>query len=176
MPTTRSASSDAFESEIPLIIKDEAEYVRKDLAAVRHLLGYDLRSKRARTIHDTYYDTQDYSLRRRKITLRIRRLGHMMMISSKSDLRRYSGNLVQRREVELPWGYDSVRRMARTLNLKIPAKANFDALRVQVSETLAAMGLEVIQERRTHRMARDIVRINSNPYRNLAQITIDKVN
>jgi inorganic triphosphatase YgiF len=175
LSSKRPSSSRAFESEIPLIIKDDAENVRKNLTSIRHLLDYDLRPKPSRTIHDTYYDTRDNSLRQRKITLRTRKLGSTMLISSKSDIRRVSGNMVRRREIELPWTYDSVRLLARTLQLKPPAVPRSEFHRVPVSKALAAMGLGAIQERRTRRVARDVVKRGSGRALILAELAIDRV-
>ena len=175
MSVKGTSSSCAFESEIPLIIRDDAEHVRKNLASIGHLLDYDLRSKPARIIHDTYYDTRNNSLRQRKITLRTRKLGSTLFISSKSDIRRVSGNMVRRREIELPWTYDSVRLLVRNLQLKTLAEPRSDFQRVPISKTLAAMGLVAIQERRTRRVARDVIKRGSGPKLILAELAIDRV-
>ena len=173
--SAKGSTSGAFEFEIPLVIKSDTEHIRKNLSSIRHLLDYDLRSKPARIIHDTYYDTRDDSLRQRKITLRIRKLGGTLLISSKSDIRRVSGHMVRRREIELPWTYDSVRMLARNLQLKTPEVSRSDFDRASASKTLAAMGLDAIQERRTRRVARDIVRRGSGPTLILAELAIDRV-
>jgi inorganic triphosphatase YgiF len=175
LPAKRTSSSSAFESEIPLIIKEDARHVRKDLENIHHLLDYDLEPKPSRIIHDTYYDTTENSLRQRKITLRTRRVGRTLLISSKSDIRRISGNIVRRRERELPWAYDSVRLVAKNLKLNTPTMSSPRFQRVPASRTLEAMGLRVIQERRTQRVARDIVRRGTSPTLTLAELAIDSV-
>jgi inorganic triphosphatase YgiF len=175
LPPKGSSSPNAFESEIPFLIKDDSERVRKDLAGIRHLLEYDLRPKPPRILHDTYYDTRENSLRRRRITLRTRRLGDTLLISSKSDIRRISGKIIRRREIELPWAYDSVRLLAKNLRLKTTAMSSSVFQRIPVSRTLAEMGLHVIQERRTRRVARDIFRRGTSPTSILAELAIDRV-
>ena len=97
------------------------------------------------------------------------------MISSKSDIRRVSGNIVRRREMEVPWAYDSVRLLAKNLRLKTPAISSSRFQRVPVSRTLGGMGLRVIQERRTQRVTRDIVRRGTGPTSILAELAIDGV-
>jgi len=97
------------------------------------------------------------------------------LISSKSDIRRISGNIIRRREIELPWAYDSVRLLARNLRLKTTAMSSSLFQSIPVSRTLAEMGLHVIQERRTRRVARDIVRRGTNPTSIVAELAIDRV-
>ena len=173
--TETSSPSDAFESEIPLIIKDAADDVRKEIASMRHVLQYDLIPKPPRTIHDTYYDTRENSLRKRRITLRTRRLAGTLLISSKSDIRKISGNIIRRREMELPWSYDSVHLLAKNVGLRTPAVSISEFQRIQASRTLAAMGLEVIQERQTRRESRNIVRRGMSSTSILAELAIDTV-
>ena len=175
LPTAGSSPSDAFESEIPLIIKDDADQVRKEIAGMRHVLDYDLRPKPPRTILDTYYDTAENSLRKRKITLRTRTFAGTLLISSKSDIRKVSGNVIRRREMEVPWSYDSVRLLAQNLRLRTPGVSISAFQRIPASRTLAAMGLEAIQERQTRRDSRDIVRRGMSSTPILAELAIDTV-
>ncbi len=97
------------------------------------------------------------------------------MISTKSDVRRISGNVIRRSETELPWSYDSVRLLARTLELKTPSTSLSRFQSIPLSRTLKALGLHVIQERRTRREARDVVGQNENPVSTLAELAIDRV-
>jgi inorganic triphosphatase YgiF len=166
----------AFESEIALIIKDDADHTRKELAKLRNILEYDLKPKPPRIIYDTYYDTPENSLRQRKISLRTRKLSGNLLISTKSDVRRIRGNIIRRREIELPWSYDSIRRLAKNLKLPPPPKLSVSQFRrIPASRTLATMGLEIIQERRTRREARDVVRKGKTPALVLAELAIDRV-
>jgi len=145
------------------------------LAGLRQILEYDLRPKPPLVIYDTYYDTREKSLRRRKISLRTRRLRGTLLITTKSDIRRISGNVIRRRETELPWSYDSVRLLARTLELKTPPMSLSRFQSTPPSKTLKAVGLEVIQERRTRRETRDVVGRSENPTSRLAELAIDNV-
>jgi inorganic triphosphatase YgiF len=175
LPARETTPPSAFESEIALIIKDNADSTRKELAGVRHILNYDLKPKPPRIVHDTYYDTPENSLRQRKISLRTRRVRDNLLISTKSDIRRISGNIIRRRETELIWSYDSVRLLARTLKLKNPATSVARFQSVPASTTLTTMGLNVIQERRTLREARDVTRKGKSSASTLAEVAIDRV-
>jgi len=164
-----------LESEIALIIKDDTDHTRKELAGLRHILEYDLRPKPPRTIYDTYYDTSDNSLRQRKISFRTRRVGGTLLISTKSDIRKVSGIIIRRRERELPWSYDSVRLLARNLKMKTPTLSISRFRNIPASRVLASMGLNVIQERRTLREARDVVERDKSPTSILAELAMDRV-
>jgi adenylate cyclase class IV len=168
-------SSTAFESEIALIIVNDADRIRKQLASIRQILEYDLRPKPSRIIYDTYYDTREKFLRERKISLRIRRIGGTLLISTKSDIRRIAGNIIQRREMEQAWSYNSIRLLARNLGLKTPIMSVSKFQSISASRALAIMGLDVIQARRTRREARDIVNRGKTPTSILAKLMIDRV-
>ena len=175
MSTQETSSTVAFESEIALIIKDEATHIRKKLAGLRQILEYDLRPKPRQIIYDTYYDTPENSLRQRKITLRVRRLSDTSLISTKSDIRRIAGNIIRRREMELPWAYNSVRLVAKNLKLNSPTMSVSQFRSMPVSRVLATMGLDVVQERRTRRDISDVVRKGKTPTSILAELSIDMV-
>jgi inorganic triphosphatase YgiF len=168
-------STSAFESEIALIIKDDADHTRKELAKLRDILEYELKPKPSRIIYDTYYDTPEDTLRQRKISLRTRKLSGNLLISTKSDVRRFRGNIIRRREIELPWSYDSIRRLAKNLKLPPPKLSVSQFRRIPASRTLATMGLEIIQERRTRRDMRGVVRKGKTPALVLAELAIDRV-
>jgi inorganic triphosphatase YgiF len=175
VPAKEVVSSRAFESEIALIIKDNSDHIRTDLAGTRHVLEYDLKPKPSQVIQDRYYDTKGNFLRQKRITLRIRRIDGTLLLSTKSDIRRTAGNIIQRREIERPWSHNSIRMLARNLNLKSPTMSVSKFQTVPVSKTLATMGLEVIQERRTQREPRDIVNRSKAPVSILAELAIDYV-
>jgi inorganic triphosphatase YgiF len=168
-------SSGAFESEIALIIKEYSDHFGRKLANLRKIMQYDLEPKPARIIYDTYYDTPENTLRQRKISLRTRKLRSTLLVSTKSDIRKIAGNIIRRREMELPWSYNSVRLLVRTLKLKTPLMPISQFQRISVTEAFASMGLEIIQERRTRRETRNIVRRGETPASILAEMAIDRV-
>ena len=77
--------------------------------------------------------------------------------------------------MELPWSYNSVRLLAKTLKLKTPLMPVSQFRRISVTEALASMGLEMIQQRRTRREARNVVRMGKTPSSILAEMAIDRV-
>ena len=175
MSPKESISPSRFEAEIALIIKKDEDRIRKQLAGLRQILEYDLKPKPARIIHDTYYDTRENSLRERKITLRTRRIGDVLLISTKSDIRRISGNVIRRIENELPWSHDSVRQLTRKLELKPSMMSSSQFNRIPPSRALATIGLQVVQDRRTERVARNVFRRSTSPTSILAELAIDMV-
>jgi inorganic triphosphatase YgiF len=175
LSSKETKSPAAFESEIALIIKNDSDHFRKKLASLRKILEYDLQPKPVRIIFDTYYDTPENTLRQRKTSLRTRKIGGALLVSTKSDVRRIAGNIIRRRETELPWSYSSVRLIARTLKLKTPLIPISQFRRIPVTKALASMGLEIIQERRTRREARNVVRRDTTPALILAEMEIDRV-
>ena len=175
MSSEETESPGAFESEIALIIKYDSDRFRRRLANLRKILQYDLKPKPIRIIYDTYYDTPENDLRQRKISLRTRKLRGTLLVSTKSDIRKIAGNMIRRREMELPWSYNSVRLLAKTLKLKTPLMPVSQFRRIPVTEALASMGLEMIQQRRTRREARNVVRRGKTPSSILAEMAIDRV-
>ena len=146
-----------------------------DISRTRHVSEYDLKPKPSQVIEDTYYDTKERFLGERRITLRIRRMDDTLLLSTKSDFRRIAGDLIQRREMEQPWSYNSVRVLARNLKLYIPIMSSSKFQSLPASKVLGTMGLEVIQKRRTHRELRDIVIRDKVPVSILAELAIDHV-
>ncbi len=175
LSSKENISTSAFESEIALIMKDDADITRKELAKLRDILEYELKPKPPRIIYDTYYDTPEDSLRQRRISLRTRKLAGSLLISTKSDVRRIRGNIIRRREIELPWSYESIRLLAKNLKLAPPKLSVSQFRRIPASRTLATMGLEIIQERRTRREVRGVVRKGKTPALVLAELAIDRV-
>jgi inorganic triphosphatase YgiF len=175
LSSKETKSRAAFESEIALIIKDDSDHISKKLASLRKILEYDLKPRPVRIIYDTYYDTPENILRQRKISLRTRKLRGALLVSTKSDVRRIGGNIIRRRELELPWSYNSVRLLARTLKLKSPLMPISQFRSIPVTKVLGSMGLEMTQERRTRREARNVVRRGTTPAVILAEMAIDRV-
>ena len=174
MPAKGIISSTPFESEIALIIKDNVDRIRNELSGTRRVLEYDLKPKPFEIINDTYYDTKDKFLREKRITLRIRKIDDTLLISTKSDIRKIAENIIQRRELERPWSYNSIRMIARNLKLKTPTVSISNFQRVPISRVLATMALDVNQQRRTERKPRDIVTRGEIPF-SVAEMAIDGV-
>lgn len=175
MSADENTSTSPFESEVALIIKDNANHVRNQLSRTRRVLDYDLKRKPTQFIRDTYYDTKEKLLQENKISLRIRRIDDTVMLSTKSDVRRIAGSIIQRREVERPWSYHSIRMLGRDLKLRTPTISATKFHRTPASTVLETMDLHLIQERRTKRQPRDVVIGGKTHPSILAELAIDHV-
>jgi len=175
LPTKGSIASRGFESEIALIIKNNSDRITNELSRAQRVSGYDLKPKPSQVIQDTYFDTRERFLREKRISLRIRRMDDTLLLSTKSDIRKIAGDIIQRREMERPWSYNSIRVLARNLKLNFPIMSSSKFQSLPASRALRTMGLEVIQERRTHREPRDIVIRDKVPVSILAELAIDHV-
>jgi len=145
------------------------------VAGLSSIRGYQLRQGRAMRIHDVYFDTSEGMLGRKKMNLRIRKMGGDYWITWKRGpglLGLWNRN--ERRELELPWTQDSVSKMTGEL-ARIGVKflpAGDGALSGPV-ETLRSMGLRVIQDRETNRQVREAIPTKGD--RPLAELAIDSV-
>jgi CYTH domain len=167
-------SSIPLESEVTLVITNKGEDIAKDIAGLTSIIEYDLQPQPIQRIYDTYYDTHQGFLRRRKIGLRIRRIHGLPLVTIKSNPQSLDGKGVQRIEFEAPWSQESLAMIQRTLRHR-QSKGQPHYSRHSPSGTLASMGLGVVQERMTRRLVRDIFR-HDRPYGTpVAELDIDSV-
>jgi hypothetical protein len=171
--TEQRASPGPFESEVALVITNEAEDLAKDIAGLTSILEYDLKPGPTRRIHDVYYDTGRGLLQRRRISLRIRRTDGNLLVSMKSNPQRLEREGVRRIEFEAPWSPQSLARIQETLRGQRSGKSRFSKL--SPSDAFASMGLRIIQERTTRRMVREILRHDAPRAKPMAELDIDKV-
>jgi hypothetical protein len=167
-------SSTALESEVTLVVTNKGEDIAKDIAGLTSIIEYDLKPQPIQRIHDTYYDTDQGSLRRRKIGLRIRRIHRHLLVTIKSNPQSLEAKGVQRIEFEAPWSQESLVMIQRTLR-HTQAKGQARYSRHLPSDTLASMGLGVVQERITRRLVRDIFRHDRPDSTPVAELDIDSV-
>jgi hypothetical protein len=164
-----------FESEIAYMITDNSLDMMMDLAGITSLLRYRMRPRGTVRIDDSYFDTKQGLLRKQKINLRIRKTGNDLLLSIKSDPQRLPGRGIRRREVELPWSYQSLMRIADQLKIEPPALTRVGFSRLSPSKVLGKMGLDPIQVRLTSRTVRDIVRQDKPRSSAIAELDIDDV-
>ena len=128
------------------------------LAAVERLdrlAGYRLGPPSRHRIRDRYWDTPDWTLRRRGVKLRLREIDGVPLFTVKRD-RRKSGGLFACRELEVPATSGGWRAAVDTLACPGIALPDADADAPEPAERLAAAGLVMIQDRTTERVVRAI--------------------
>jgi hypothetical protein len=168
------SSSRPFESEIAFVITNKGDDIGGDIAGLTSVLEYDLKPKPPHRIHDTYYDTSQGLLRKRKTALRIRRMDESLLVSLKSNPQPLDGKGVRRIEIEAPWSQQSLARIQETLKKKrLPEKSRVS--KDSPWAAFASMGLRVVQERMTRRMVRDVFRHDKPERRPVAELDIDNV-
>jgi inorganic triphosphatase YgiF len=165
----------SFESEIALVIKEKGNVIAKDIAGITSILKYDLKPRSLLRIHDTYYDTKKGSLRKKQITLRVRKIDDAVLLTLKSNPRRAIGGTTRRREVEVPWSLKSLAQFAQCVKLKIPRVEISKFSEIKPSKVFRLMGLYAVQERLTRRETRDIIRHDKPRAPPLAELAIDDV-
>ncbi len=163
-----------FESEIVFVITKKPRDIAQDIAGITSIDGFDLKPKPSLRIRDTYYDNQQRLLEKKKIGLRVRRIDGAQFISMKSGPHQLVRGGTRRRELEVPWSYKSVSRVASELGMMATRTiGRFSA--ESPSQVFATMGLQVVQERLTRRRVRSIFRPHESRRRMIAELDIDKV-
>ncbi|MFQ6102203.1 MAG: CYTH domain-containing protein [Anaerolineae bacterium] len=165
------------ESEAALIIRSEnPRAVARQVAGLTSIAGYRLLPRGSMAIHDVYFDTLNHALQTQELALRVREIGAAHWITLKGQSQPSSWGGVNRLEIEVPWSQNALTRVVKELvgrGIKMPQqRQDFD--RTQPLEVMTSLGLEVIQERETHRQARDIVSAGEES-RLLAELAIDSV-
>jgi len=145
------------------------------VAGLSSIRGYQLRQGGAKRIHDVYFDTSEGMLGRKKMNLRIRKIGEDYWITWKRGpglLGLWNRN--ERRELELPWTRDSLFKMTGELaRIGVELPPTGDAALSGPVETLRSMGLRVIQDRETNRQVHEAMPTKGD--RPLAELAIDSV-
>lgn len=163
------------EIEAALIIyADTPQAIEQRLADLRTLAGFRLVPRATETIMDTYFDTADRSLQARLISLRVRRLDGVPLLTMKADS--HPALVGQDRiEIEYSWSpgalHDVVSEL-RKRGVSVPAS---DKLYVaDPREAMASLGLEKVQARVTRRTPRDVL-ARGPETRPVAELAIDAV-
>jgi inorganic triphosphatase YgiF len=164
----------SFESEVTLVIKERGIDISRDIAGMKSILEYRLKEGALHQIHDTYFDTKNESLRKKRIALRLREIDDVILLTLKSDPRRVSG-ATRRREVELPWSLQSLVRVANYLELNRPTFAKSEFSQLKPSNIFETLGLHKLQERLTTRVTRDIIPQDKPRSQPIAELALDEV-
>ncbi len=172
-PTDPSGTPASQEVEAALVVAAQAPYAVLDQIAARSSLGsFSLCPRPDRQIHDTYYDTPDSALGARCFSLRLRRMNGAVRLTLKGAALAADAELKTRREMEAEWSAATLRAVSAELArhaIYLPLPPSLD----DPSQSLAALGLRVIQERHTHRRPREVSRGAGAPL--LAEMALDAV-
>jgi hypothetical protein len=168
------------ETETTLVIQSESpRLIANDIAALPSIGGYKLLSRGSLAMKDVYLDSIDELLESRQAGLRIRKIGHEILIAFKGPPEYREQDVVERLEIEAPWSHDVLDRILGELvelGIGMPDRATFPAKIDEGADPVSVMkrmGFEVAQKRTTDRTIRNVV--ESEPETVMAELAIDAV-
>lgn len=173
----KTRQSKPRESEAALIIRSErASQIADEIARLSQIGAYRLEPKEPQRIHDILFDTPARDLRQQKYALRIRRVNGRNLITFKgaSQKNKWGGRI--RTEIELPWSPAAFARILSELKMRgISLAFSGDFARTSPVQTLQRAGLEIVQDRSTHRRIRHVLAKDESSKTVLAEMAIDSV-
>jgi inorganic triphosphatase YgiF len=171
-----SSKTDDLEVEVALILYSETpQEIANQIASLSSLGDYWLAPIETQDIHDRYLDTNNRSLRDRKIALRIREINRNILLALKGPSRVVSNSRhMERYEIECEWSKDSLIKILlelsnREIRLEEPSLDNLN----NPINIMKSINLEVIQDRETHRVVRN-VHLPGNVCSEVAELAIDR--
>lgn len=171
-----SAGAAREELEAALTISaDDPGRVAGEVAALSSIAGYRLRPGAPQPIHDLYLDTPQRGLLARRIALRLRTIARDRFVTVKGPPRQTAWGAVERLELEARWSAESLNLMIEALRgegVTLPRASGRTGAPI---ETLRALGLDVVQDRRTHRRPRAVTRADDPRGVALAELAVDAV-
>lgn len=170
--------SSFLEIEAALIICSEnPQVVASQIAGLTSIANYLLLPLDSETIHDLYFDTPDRVLQTPRLALRVREIGESRWITLKGRSQPTDWGGVERLEIEALWSEDALTRVVKELmdrGIKmLQQRRDFDY--ASPLNVMTSLGLEVVQDRRSHRKVRNIVLRGEESSRVLAELAIDSV-
>lgn len=161
---------------ILLILSDHPEELVKKIADKTSVGDFSLVNPLTKVLSDTYFDTPDHLLSRRKLNLRIRTDNQERWITMKTHPRRTLWGGMVRSEMEVPWSPDALEKVISELKIppaQSPAPKGEEAASDPIG-FLKGKGLVPIQHRETQRQVRGVTS-GSNPASLLAELDLDSV-
>jgi inorganic triphosphatase YgiF len=175
MSQTSANPRPSKEVEVVLMITRNFDSILDKLADLRSVADYRLDPGPSKKIRDTFFDTVTGDLRRRQANFRIRDIDGSIFISVKTDAKRTLRGAVLKKEVEIPWSKKELETVLDELKLKqdhwVVPQGYSD---IAPFRLLEAMGLQIIQDRETKRLTRNILPKESSSG-TLAELAIDHV-
>ena len=166
------------EEEVTLIVCSEnPRSVLEEIAELTVLGDFRLYWTDTLNVHDRYFDTADRSLRDHHVALRVRQVDSKRWITFKGPSRTIEDGFANRMEFEAEWSdqalTETLDQLAKS-GIELPHRANAGA-RSHPLDALNALGLVVVQDRETYRMAREIVPHADNGTFAATKLLIDSV-
>jgi len=176
MSDTSGVESKSELELILLIVSTEPEATVAKLTRLESIGPYKLLAERSLSLHDMYLDTTSHALGKKRINLRIRGVGDSYWITMKTSPGLFSRRRHERREVEIPWSLDSLRKIVAELagkgiHLGLPENLDETASRLDI---MKRMGLNILQDRATERVPRNVVD-SAGSGEILAELEVDSV-
>ena len=163
------------ELEAALIIRSDAPCrLAEQISTLTSIAGYHLQPEAPQPIHDAYFDTPQRALAAKHVALRLRTIGSLRLLTVKGPSRRTEWGAGERLELEEPWSAQSLEKMLDALRhaLTLPRDPNAQGPPVDV---IRALGLDVVQDRETHRQPRRVTRSDDPLGTALAELAVDAV-
>jgi inorganic triphosphatase YgiF len=141
-----------------LVVGSRPSELFEELASRREVAGRRVLSRRRRCLDDLYLDTPEGELAGREIALRLRRVGGepgRTLITVKGPASVHPDGRMERRELESPWSAGALEEALEALEAlgaRLP-RAETSAFRAEARDSLAPLGLEIVQERGNERCA-----------------------
>jgi inorganic triphosphatase YgiF len=153
---------------------DDPAAVRRRLAGLQRLEGFDLLPRDPERIRDVYLDTGDGDLAEARIAFRVRELDGRPLLTLKADARR-TGSASERLELEAPWSAGALQAALEELRRRGIRLPGLPLDPGEPLAVLAGLGLRPTQIRETTRTPRDVVGRDGRGEAPVAELAVDEV-
>lgn len=158
-----------------LVYLDHGETVMKDLAARKAIGSYDIVESVTVLMHDQYFDTENRSLSKNNVALRIRKTGRQCLVCIKGKEHIHEWGGIERLEIEHPWSLEALEKIIPHLGESWRKPDNKVFCMDDPDKTISLMGLKCIQDRQTNRIILGISHRHDSSERICAEMALDKV-
>jgi hypothetical protein len=167
-----------LEEEVTLVVSSpDPRAVLGNLAAIESIAQLHLVPGESLTIRDLYFDTPQRLLQSKGWALRVRMTGPRRLLALKGGERLSEWGAVTRIEIEDDWSEGFLARVLEKLrenNVPLPEDSGpFDP--ASLVDTMDAVGLEILQDRRMFRLIRRVYSGSGQEERPDAELTLDTV-
>lgn len=164
------------EFEVALIVKSDApRRVAEQVGALTSIAGYCLQPEAPQPIRDLYFDTPKRTLAAKHVALRLRTIGALRLLTVKGPSRRTEWGAAERLEFEESWSAGALDRTVETLRRAGVTLARAADATAAPIEVLRALGLDVVQDRETHRDPCGVTRSDDPLGTAVAELAVDAV-